>query len=176
MPKPAPRPQPDDSMSGVVDRLLAQLPGLQGQPIAARPVVKSTSQYMPSSAPAAVPLSGPRQWLGVWFRVMMGLALGVMMANWPYAHPCGSPLFGFFSAVVTVLLTGIWAAVSAWKYRIPLAHVVALIVVLYAFALITAEVLPRTGYAVDRASWECEATMTAPSAAYQSDQSVRVNS
>jgi hypothetical protein len=165
MPKPAPRPQPDDQMAGVVDRLLAQLPGLQGQPIAARPVVKSGSQYMPSSAPVAASVSGPRQWLGVWFRVLLGLGLGVMMANWPYPHPCGSPLFGYLSAVLTVVLTGSWAAVSAWKHRIALAHLVALIVVLYGFALITAEVLPRTGYAVDHLVWQCDGMATPPAAA-----------
>jgi hypothetical protein len=38
---------------------------------------------------------------------------------------------------------------------VALAHVVALTVLLYGLTLVVAELLPRTGYAVDHAAWQC---------------------
>jgi hypothetical protein len=175
MPKPSSHREPDP-MASVVDRLLAQLPGLQGEPIASR---SSPRPGIPFGSGAvstrAVESVTPRQWLGVWIRVLMGLALGVMMVGWPYVHSCGTSLVGYLGAIVTVTLSGIWAATSAWRYRIALAHVVALIVVLYGFALLTAELLPRTGYAADRASWQCDGVSLSPTwSASLPRQSIRI--
>jgi hypothetical protein len=88
--------------------------------------------------------------------VLLGLALGVMMGGWPYLRTCGLPLAGYLGAVVTVTLSGGWAASAAWKYRAGLAHVVSLIIMFYGVLLAAAELLPRTGYASDRATWGCE--------------------
>jgi hypothetical protein len=99
----------------------------------------------------------------VWGRVLLGLSLGVMMASWPYSRSCGLPLFGYLGAVVFVMLSGLWAASCSWKYRVGLAHILALSVVLYGFTLAAAELLPRTGYASDHAAWSCEELGTAPS-------------
>jgi hypothetical protein len=71
------------------------------------------------------------------------------------------PLAGYLGAVVTVILTGGWAASAAWRYRASLAHIVSLIIVFYGIVLAAAELLPRTGYAVDHADWQCE-EMTLP--------------
>jgi hypothetical protein len=79
-----------------------------------------------------------------------------MMAGWPYLRTCGFPLFGYLGAVVTVIMAGGWAAVASWRYRSALAHVVSLILVFYGMTLVVAELLPRTGYAVDQATWQCE--------------------
>jgi hypothetical protein len=92
----------------------------------------------------------------VWVRVLLGLGLGIMMVGWPYSTACGLPLLWYASAIVTVSLAGVWAATAAWRFRSGLAHLIALILVLYGIALGTAEVLPRTGYAVDQATWVCE--------------------
>jgi hypothetical protein len=89
-------------------------------------------------------------------RVLLGLALGTMMAGWPYQKTCGLPLAGYLGAVVTVILSGALAATAAWRYRAGLAHVIALIIMFYGILLAGAELLPRTGYAVDRATWGCE--------------------
>jgi hypothetical protein len=151
-------------MAGVVDRLLAELPGLQGEPIASRSSPRASLATGAGTAPVrAAEAVTPRQWLGVWIRVLLGLAPGVMMAGWPYLHSCGTSLVGYLGAVLTVTLAGIWAAASAWRYRVALAHVVALMIVLYGFALLTAELLPRTGYALEHASWQCEETSTVSS-------------
>ena len=156
MPKPSPGPKPDP-MAGVVDRLLAQLPGLHSEsPISAtRP--RAAGQW---STPVSMARSEPAsqsQLIGVWARVGLGLAVGVMMgAGWPYPRACGMPLAGYLGAVFTVILTGAWAASAAWRYRASLAHIVSLIILLYGIVLAAAELLPRTGYAVDHAVWQCE--------------------
>lgn len=144
-------------MARVVDRLLAQLPGLQAEP--------AYSQASASRFPAVVGGTSPArrfdeptqsETIGVWIRVILGLSLGIMMSSWPYATTCGLPLFGYLSAVSTVMLAGLWAATAAWRFRSGLAHVVALVLLLYGLTLGMAEVLPRTGYAIEQATWLCE--------------------
>ena len=146
-------------MAGVVDRLLAQLPGLQQSPSStARPVSRPAYAAVTPvtlATPSRESSLTPGEWIGVWVRVAMGLALGIMMAGWPYSRACGLPLLGYLGATVIVMLTGMWAATASWRYRVALAHVVALTVLLYGLTLGVAELLPRTGYAVDHASWQC---------------------
>jgi hypothetical protein len=98
----------------------------------------------------------------VWARVLLGLALGITMAVWPYSRTCGLPLFGYLGALAIVMIAGGWGAVAAWRFRTGLAHIVALILVFYGFMLAAAELLPRTGYSVDRATWQCEDSSAGP--------------
>jgi hypothetical protein len=156
-------PRAPDPLAGVVDRLLAQLPGLQGSPSPARVAPRSPFAAATLATPVREPSLSPREWVGVWARVVLGLSLGVMMASWPYSRTCGLPLFGYLGALLIVMLSGLWAASSSWKHRAGLAHIVALSVVLYGFTLVAAELLPRTGYASDHASWSCQDLVTAPS-------------
>ena len=145
-------------MAGVVDRLLAQLPGLQEAAAPPRAMPRFPSVGAPATVATPVRGSGISSgaaWVAVWGRVVLGLSLGIMMASWPYSRACGLPLLGYLSALVIVVLSGLWAASSSWKHRVGLAHVIALTVVLYGIALGAAELLPRTGYAVDHASWQC---------------------
>ena len=150
-------------MAGVVDRLLAQLPGLQNAPAPARAAPRSPFAAATVATPVRESSLSPREWVGVWGRVLLGLSLGVMMASWPYSRTCGLPLLGYLGSLLIVMLSGLWAASSSWKHRVGLAHVVALSVVLYGITLAAAELLPRTGYASDHASWSCQELGTAPS-------------
>src|ERR687893_304317 len=85
MPKPTPKPEPDP-MARVVDRLLAQLPGLQGAPEPApSPSRTPAGGFRMISVPRASEL--PSQ-AGLWGRVTLALALGVMMAAYPYFREC----------------------------------------------------------------------------------------
>jgi hypothetical protein len=97
--------------------------------------------------------------VGVWTRIVLGLALSVMMGGWPYSRACGLPLAGYLGAVLAVILAGSWAAMAAWKYRAGLAHIVSLLILFYGVVLAAAELLPRAGYSVDRATWGCEETL-----------------
>jgi hypothetical protein len=153
MAKPMPGKTPDP-MSKVVDRLLAQLPGLDGvkEPVPTGSVRYGTQvgigRELHQSGTAG-------DLLGLWFRVFLGFALGGMMLSWPYAHECGLPLSGYLLAVIAVMLAGGWAAVSAWKFRAPLAHVLSLILFFWGIVLGAEQLLPRIGYSIDRATWEC---------------------
>ena len=148
-------------MARVVDRLLAQLPGLQSEPVYSAPTNRFPA-VVGGSVSAGPTVSRRLQEptrsevIGVWIRVVLGLSLGMMMSRWPYATTCGLPLFGYFSAITTVMLAGLWAATAAWRFRSGLAHSVALVLLLYGIALAMAEVLPRSGYALDQATWLCE--------------------
>jgi hypothetical protein len=101
--------------------------------------------------------------LGLWVRVLLGLALAVTMGWWPYTRDCGLPLFSYLGAVVVVLLAGLWAATTSWKARSALAHIISLTLIFYGVLLTVSELLPRTGYAVQHATWTCENITEAPS-------------
>jgi heme A synthase len=92
----------------------------------------------------------------MWFQVLLGLSLGIMMGWWPYSRECGFPLLGYIGAVTTVILAGAWAASASWKLRSGLAHIIALILIFYGVMLAASVLLPRTGYAVDQATWTCQ--------------------
>jgi hypothetical protein len=144
-------------MARVVDRLLAQLPGLNAEPIQAH-YGATRFPAVVGGTPVTRRLHEPTQGelIGVWIRVILGLSLGLMMSAWPYPTACGLPLFGYLAAVLTIMLAGVWAGVAAWRCQSGLAHIVALVLVLYGMTLATAELLPRTGYALDQATWLCE--------------------
>lgn len=153
MPKPVPGREPDP-MARVVDRLLAQLPGLQGghEP---PPDVARRSFTPESRTYVGIGVGEPPTPLGVWGRVVLGVALGVMMTGWPYFKGCGLPLFGYLLAVVAVVTAGGWAAVIAWRQQNGAAHIVALVLLLWGLALTADTLLPRTGYAATPATWQC---------------------
>lgn len=163
MPKPLPHQAPDP-MAGIVDRLLAQLPGLQAHPEPPRPATfRPVVNPGVTSSINRTPVTNHRQVIGMWIRVLLALSLGVMMGWWPYARACGFPLLGYCGAVTTVILAGTWAATASWRLRSGLAHTLALVLVFYGMMLAGSELLPRTGYAVDQATWACEDPAAAPS-------------
>jgi hypothetical protein len=152
MPKFTPGSKPDP-MSGVVDRLLAQLPGLQGDSSPSRAAPWSTRQAAASGSGHS---DAPEDLLGPWARLALGLLLGTMIVWWPYPRSCGFPLTGYLGALLTIMIAGGWAAVSSWRRRAALPHVVALVLLFYGIMLGIAELLPRTGYAAEHATWQCK--------------------
>jgi hypothetical protein len=141
---------------------LKQLPGadpmLRGSggtptPSGARPVGAGSGV----SGRAAASPSGPTtsEKLGVWARVVLGLVVGVLMTQWPYNHGCGVALYLYMAAIVAVTVAGVWGGVSSWKFRLGLAHVLSLLVVVWGLALGAAQILPRVGYAARPATWQC---------------------
>jgi hypothetical protein len=77
------------------------------------------------------------------------------MTQWPYGHACGVGLWLYLGAVGTVGLAGVWGLVSSWRYRMPVAHVLSLLVLIWGGVLAAAVVLPRIGYARETAAWLC---------------------
>jgi len=162
LPKEPPRPK-RDSIDDEVDALLKQLPGadpsLKGDPEepAARGVAAS-SGTPPGDAGAAAsvrPEPSRRDRVFVWIRVGLGAIIGTAITQWPYLHECGFSLLGFLAALLVIVAAGVWASVWAWKTRMATAHLLALAVTAWGLALVTNQVLSRTGYARARAAWRC---------------------
>ena len=93
--------------------------------------------------------------LSVWARLAVVAILGVALLYWPYARSCGFGLAGYMAATTMVVVGGVWVVACTWIVRMPRTHVIAMIVVLWGIALITAQVLPRVGYARSPAEWVC---------------------
>ena len=151
MPKPSSGREPDP-MARVVDRLLSQLPGLQGAAEPAPPVFRSATGEIRVASGRYVE---PPTLIGLWGRVALGLMLGVMMTAWPYFRECGLPLFGYLAALVAVVVTGGWIAVTAWKLRNGIAHILALVLLFWGLTLTADELLSRTGYVAVQSTWQC---------------------
>lgn len=140
-------------MAKVVDRLLAQLPGLYSRDSLSTKPIRHTTQV--GLAREGFQPATPSDLIGVWLRVLLGFALGGMMLGWPYSRECGLSLVAYLGAVSAVMLGGGWAAVSAWRFRAALPHILSLILLFWGIVLGAEQLLPRIGYATDRATWQC---------------------
>lgn len=109
------------------------------------------------SAEARLPAgrASRRESWATWIRVLLGAGLGGAMTQWPYGHACGAGLFLYLGAAGVVGLAGLWGAVSSWRRRMGVAHIVSLLVALWGGVLVAAAVLPRVGYAARSATWWC---------------------
>jgi hypothetical protein len=117
----------------------------------------------PAGPPARLPAPGsPAVVKGsvamTWFWVVLALLLAVALPLWPYGKACGLQLFFYLGAATLALLAGGAGAVSSWATRRGLAHVLSLLVVVWAGAVGAREVLPRVGYAAQSRPWLCPAT------------------
>jgi hypothetical protein len=152
-----------DPMSREVDRLLAQLndvgsdrardPQSRDGVTTSRPTFRSRARA--NARPKAD--SGRYDSLALWGRIALGGALGGVITQWPYPRACGWPLIGYLGAVATVMLAGGWIAVTSWKQRDPIVHLLSLILVFWGIVLAAEQVLPRIGYAAVGAGWRCGA-------------------
>lgn len=134
-----------------IDKLMAQ-PGAAAAPAKGGPVAPAgrAAVLAPSRSSKAATFTG-------WLRVLLALLLAVAVPVWPFLHVCGGGLMLYLGAVGVTVLAGLWSAVTSWRRRLPLAHVLSLLVVLWGLALAAMEVLPRMGYAKQALTWVCAA-------------------
>jgi hypothetical protein len=88
-------------------------------------------------------------------RLVLSAALGVGVLFWPYANRCGIGLAGYLAVVAVVAASGVWSAVWTWRHRTARAHVLSILLIVWALVLASAEVLPRSGYAKQTLPWAC---------------------
>jgi hypothetical protein len=93
-----------------------------------------------------------------WFWVALAVLLAAALPLWPYGKGCGLQLFFYLGAATLALLAGTAGAVNSWRSRSGLAHVISLVVVVFAGVMGAREVLPRTGYAAEAQTWLCPAS------------------
>ena len=150
-----------------IDKLLA------AGPAAPAPVVPQAASPTPgrAAAPAAAParVAGPGRHarLFTWLRLVLGLALGAAMTQWPYTHGCGLSLYLYLGAVAAVIVAGVWSGVSSWKTRSGFAHLLSVGLAIWGGVLAAREVLPRVGYAKQAAEWVCRPPAAPPSTVSQ---------
>jgi hypothetical protein len=96
---------------------------------------------------------------GVYFRLTLVLCLAVSLAAWPYEVTCGGMLLGYLSAIVLLVIAGIWTATATFTHRMPRRHLTALFVICWGIALGATQILPRIGYAIPApgraTTWRC---------------------
>ena len=155
MPKPQDSSKPDP-LAREVDRLLASLAGVGAKP-EPEPRPQTRAPKPRATPPPARRRTDPtrRDLAALWARVALGVVLGVMITQWPYAHACGLGLVQYFGAIAMVMATGTWIAIASWSRRHVTSHVLALLLILWGIALAAYEILPRVGYAALQGTWQC---------------------
>ncbi len=153
-----PRHDRQDPLAREVDRLLAGLKGKGREPEQAP---------LSSGAPArgrihvggsrALHPSTRRDRIALWTELVLGIMLGVAMTQWPYAHACDWPLAGYFTAAAALILAAAWVTLASWRLHSGVAHVLSLTLLFWGLLLAAAQLLPRSGYAAERATWRCPA-------------------
>ncbi|HXM39393.1 MAG TPA: hypothetical protein VN908_12140 [Gemmatimonadales bacterium] len=138
-----------------VDKLLKKLP--EADPTLGRgvPTVPVYPRSPAGHAPDMPGRARGRDWLSTWFRVGLGLVLGIGMLAWPYTHGCGLKLIFYLIGATTVIVAGVWSAISSWKRRLGLAHALSFGLIIWGLVLAAREVLPRVGYAKNEAPFFC---------------------
>jgi hypothetical protein len=140
-----------------VDRLLAKLPTYQSAKPAARPSGGDHTARSPLARPASTTAGV------MWGRLFLGLGLAAGMTVWPYGAACGAKLSYYLGGAGMVVIAGLWSARATWRRRSGGAHTLSLIVLIWGLVLAAKAVLPRTGYAADKAIWFCpESAAPAP--------------
>jgi hypothetical protein len=101
--------------------------------------------------PALPKFAAPPEWQSSEFAARVFVGLGVLlsaaMPHWPYANAWSWGLLSYLSAILLVVVTGIWGAKLTWDARMPAAHTVAVGTVLWGLGLLAAEAVPRIGLA-----------------------------
>jgi hypothetical protein len=144
-----------DKEMAEIDKIIAKQP----VPVAGKPVPAAGGAPAPSSparqGAAPLPAARGRTALTGWVRVLLGVAVAIGVAQWPYAHACGFPLYGYLAAAGGVVLAGLWGAVTSWRRRMTMAHVLSLVVTLWGGVLVGKALLDRSNYARHPATWAC---------------------
>jgi hypothetical protein len=131
-------------------------------------IAKNTLPAGSAPAPtsrASVPVGAPVRRRSValtWFWVLLALALAAALPLWPYERSCGLRLTFFLGAAGVTGLIGLLGALASWSHRRGLAHVLSLLVIVWAAVVGLREILPRVGYARVARTWTCEAVPAPP--------------
>jgi hypothetical protein len=125
--------------------------------------VPAPAPATPGRAPVAPPGPVRRRSVALtWFWALLAVALGVALVLWPYQRTCGLQLAFFLGAAGITAVIAILGALASWAHHRGLAHVISLVVLLWAGFVVLREVLPRVGYARTSLTWTCPAQPAAP--------------
>jgi hypothetical protein len=100
-----------------------------------------------------------------WFWTGLAVILAIALAVWPYEKNCGIRLIFFLGAGGIALLAAVLGALAAWAHHRGLAHLLSLLVVVWAGVMVLREILPRVGYTRESRGWTCPPAAPAPTPA-----------
>jgi hypothetical protein len=130
-----------------------------------RTIAKQQSASGPVPAGAPPPAPARRFVALTWFWTGLALLLGVGLLLWPYDKNCGIRLVFFIGAGGLALLAGVIGALTSWAHHRGLAHLLSLLVIVWAGVMLMREILPRAGYAKETRDWTCPPPAPAPNPA-----------
>jgi len=152
------QPRDWDKELAEIDKVMARMPAA-----APRKAPAGTAEKASAEAPGRVPVAVSRFGvLGTWLRVLLGALLAIGITQWPYPTACGVNLAVYGTVILLVILAGAWSAVSSWRRQLGVAHVIAILVLIWGLVLAAREILPRVGYASEARNWSCAAPLGAP--------------
>jgi hypothetical protein len=131
-------------------------PAPQARPRPARPRPLGT-EHRPHRFAVSRERSERNEKLFVWARLTAVATLGAAILWWPYARDCGFGLSLYLAATMMIIVGGVWVVACTWIQRMARTHALAILVALWGAGLVTAEVLPRIGYAATTSTWLCRA-------------------
>ena len=130
-------------------------PGAPGTPA----LPPGTGAPPPTRVPSpAEPGIARRSVAKTWFLVLLAVLLAAALPLWPYGKVCGLQLFFYLGAAGLALVAGAAGAVSSWKTRRGLVHLISLAALIWSGVMAAREVLPRVGYAAETRAWLCPTT------------------
>jgi hypothetical protein len=135
---------------------------------------RAISKQQPATGPVqsgSLPPTPQRRFVALtWFWTGLALVLAVALLLWPYDRNCGIRLVFFIGAGGLALLAGVIGALTSWAHHRGLAHLLSLLVIVWAGILVTREILPRAGYAKEARDWTCPPPPPVPNPAQPSAQ------
>lgn len=141
-------------MSDDFEKRMAEIDKLMSSGGGSAPPAPVARASAPEARGVAPPASGGKAFTA-WLRVGLVVLLAAAMPFWPFGRRCGVELALYIGALSALVLGGVWSASSTFQRRLPRAHVISLLVILSAIALLAREILPRVGYARVTATWVC---------------------
>jgi hypothetical protein len=124
--------------------------------------------------PGSAPVTPRRRFVALtWFWTGIAVLLAVALLLWPFERNCGIRLIFFIGAGGLALLAGVVGAVNGWGSRSGLAHLLSLLVIIFAGVMLTREILPRAGYAKESRDWTCPQRPPVPNPAPAAEPSAQ---
>jgi hypothetical protein len=128
------------------------MPSLRGN--TARKSLALTSGISLQSLPALPKLELPAwteaQWEVLTARLFVALAVvqSIAMPYWPYRTDSSWSLGFYLTAVVILIVTGIWGSKLTWDSRLARSHSISIVTIIWGLVLVAGVVLPKMGLPV----------------------------
>jgi hypothetical protein len=124
--------------------------------------------------PGSPPVTPQKRFIALtWFWTGIALLLAVALVLWPFDRNCGIRLIFFIGAGGLALLAGVVGALNGWASRSGLAHLLSLLVIVFAGVMLMREILPRSGYTKEARDWTCPPPPAVPNPAPQAEPSAQ---